>query len=257
MKPVRAALASCALAALLFAERRWPLRRAPLGGERLLTNTAFGVLAALTSTLTETPLVAHATREVQRRRWGLARLRPGPTRTLLGVLWLDYTLYLWHRAAHVQPLLWRLHLPHHLDPALDTTTAWRFHVLELLASAPFRVLQVALVGVPGDALALWRQLLLGSISFHHSNVGLPEWLDRALALAVMTPRLHGIHHSAREEQRSSNWSSGLSVWDRLHGTYLRDGDPTERPIGVDGQAPAPGLRAALCAPLLEPARPGS
>jgi sterol desaturase/sphingolipid hydroxylase (fatty acid hydroxylase superfamily) len=257
MRLLRAAVACSAVAALLVAERRWPLRRTPHGAERLLTNAALGVLAALTSTLSEAPLAALATRAVERRRWGLARLRSGPVRTLLGVLWLDYSLYVWHRAAHVQPLLWRLHLPHHLDPALDTTTAWRFHVLELVASAPFRVLQIAVAGVPGDALALWRQLLLASISFHHSNLCLPAWLDRSLALAVMTPRLHGIHHSARERQRNSNWSSGLTVWDRLHGTYLREGDPAELPIGVEGEAPAPGLRATLRIPLVRATQLGS
>lgn len=90
-------------------------------------NAAAGLLAAVPMLLIETPLVALAVKAVERRRWGLSRWRPSALCTLLGVLWLDYTLYLWHRAAHVQPTLWRLHLPHHLDPVLDTTTAWRFH----------------------------------------------------------------------------------------------------------------------------------
>lgn len=43
----------------------------------------------------------------------------------------------------------------------------------------------------------------------------------------MTPRLHGIHHSMLREERDSNFSSGLSVWDYLHGT-IRTDVPQER-----------------------------
>jgi hypothetical protein len=33
-----------------------------------------------------------------------------------------------------------------------------------------------------------------------------------------TPRMHGIHHSLVPEELCSNWPSGLTLWDRLHGT---------------------------------------
>jgi sterol desaturase/sphingolipid hydroxylase (fatty acid hydroxylase superfamily) len=35
---------------------------------------------------------------------------------------------------------------------------------------------------------------------------------------IVTPRMHGIHHSTVREETDSNWSSGLTVWDWLHGT---------------------------------------
>ena len=46
--------------------------------------------------------------------------------------------------------------------------------------------------------------------------------DRLLGLLVTTPRLHGIHHSAVEAHRHANLSSGLTLWDALHGTLRRD-----------------------------------
>jgi sterol desaturase/sphingolipid hydroxylase (fatty acid hydroxylase superfamily) len=164
---------------------------------------------------------------------------------------MDWTLYLWHRATHVQPQLWRLHRAHHLDPALDTTTAWRFHALELVASVPIRWLQISLAGVPGDALQAWRQLLFFSVAFHHSNLRLPAWLDRSLALLLVTPRVHGIHHSAHAAERNSNWSSGLTLWDRLHGTYWHDVSVASVPIGVEGKLPATGFSHTLLSPLLD------
>jgi sterol desaturase/sphingolipid hydroxylase (fatty acid hydroxylase superfamily) len=108
---------------------------------------------------------------------------------------------------------------------------------------------VASAGVPREAIALWRQLLAASISFHHSNLRLPLALDRYLGVVIMTPRLHRIHHSARASQRDSNWSSGLTLWDHLHGTYRREGDAAEIAVGVEGTPPAVRLASALLAPF--------
>lgn len=237
--------------AFLLAERRWPLRPVDRDARRLRTNAVLGLFGALTEVLVDAPLARWTARRSERRRWGLSRSASGPGRTLAGVLWLDWTLYLWHRATHRHPGLWRLHLPHHLDPAMDVTTAWRFHVAELLASVPFRIAQVASAGVPEEALRLWQRLLVLSISFHHSNLRLPDPVERVLSLVVMTPRLHGIHHSADAELRDSNWSSGLTLWDRLHRTYRTEPRLVIR-LGVEGLPPARELGASLVAPLWEP-----
>jgi len=233
---------------LLLAERRWPLRPRDQDARRLWTNAVFGLLATVTEALLDVPLARWTARGSERRRWGFSRLPGSAWRTLAGVLWLDWTLYLWHRATHRHPGLWRLHLAHHLDPAMDVTTAGRFHVAELLASLPFRAAQVASVGVPEDALRLWQRLLVISISFHHSNLRLPEPMDHALGWVVMTPRLHGIHHSIRPELRDSNWSSGLTLWDRLHRTYRTEPRVVTR-LGVEGVPPARELGRSLSAPL--------
>jgi sterol desaturase/sphingolipid hydroxylase (fatty acid hydroxylase superfamily) len=73
------------------------------------------------------------------------------------------------------------------------------------------------------------------ILFHHSNVRLPIALERKLARLVVTPRLHGIHHSVATDQMNTNWSSGLTVWDWLHGTLLTDVPQHEITIGVAGR----------------------
>jgi fatty acid hydroxylase family protein len=133
---------------------------------------------------------------------------------------------------HRVPFLWRFHRVHHADRDLDVTTALRFHFGEMALSVPFRAAQVALIGVSPRALSIWKAALLASIMFHHSNVRLPARIDRALSRLVMTPRLHGIHHARDPRLRETNWSSGLVVWDTLHGTLLRDApQPT---IGVPG-----------------------
>ena len=49
---------------------------------------------------------------------------------------------------------------------------------------------------------------------------------------MVTPRLHGIHHSVEKDERDSNWSSGLTVWDFLHGTFRNDVPQNDVTIGV-------------------------
>jgi sterol desaturase/sphingolipid hydroxylase (fatty acid hydroxylase superfamily) len=51
---------------------------------------------------------------------------------------------------------------------------------------------------------------------------LPIEFERKLSRLLVTPRLHGIHHSVVQAETDSNWSSGLSIWDRLHGTLQTD-----------------------------------
>ena len=48
---------------------------------------------------------------------------------------------------------------------------------------------------------------------------MPVRLERVLSFIVMAPRLHGTHHEAQREHANSNWSSGFTIWDLLHGTY--------------------------------------
>jgi sterol desaturase/sphingolipid hydroxylase (fatty acid hydroxylase superfamily) len=184
----------------------------------------------------EMPLVRRLATLAERRRWGLVpRLRlPRQLETALAVVLLDYTLYLWHVLTHRVPFLWRFHQVHHLDLDMDASTAVRFHFGELGISVAFRSAQVLVIGTTLRALSLWQELLLVSILFHHSNVRLPLALERRLAMVIMTPRLHGIHHSAASDELSSNWSSGLTLWDWLHGTLRTDVSQDEIRIGVEG-----------------------
>jgi sterol desaturase/sphingolipid hydroxylase (fatty acid hydroxylase superfamily) len=91
---------------------------------------------------------------------------------------------------------------------------------------------VTLIGVSPRALNIWQTALLLSILFHHSNVRLPIETERWLNRLVVTPRMHGIHHSLIREETDANWSSGLSVWDWLHGTLKLNVPQGEIIIGV-------------------------
>ncbi len=229
------ALVLGAFGALVWLERRRPLRAERESKlARSARNLAVAAAGAAAIRLTEAPLAARLTALVERRRWGLLKLVRLPVwfEVAAAVVLLDYTLYLWHVLTHKVPGLWRFHVVHHIDLDLDATTALRFHFAELAVSAPWRAAQIVVIGVSPLGLSVWQTLLLLSILFHHSNARLPVGLERRLNLFVVTPRMHGIHHSSVKEETNSNWSSGLAVWDRLHGTLRLDVPQDEIEIGV-------------------------
>jgi sterol desaturase/sphingolipid hydroxylase (fatty acid hydroxylase superfamily) len=225
------------LLALLAAEARAPLRTAT-GSKavRAARNAAIAAGASLTTVALERPVVGAVARWALRRRFGLLqRVRlPRPLETALAVLVLDYALYGWHVVTHRAPFLWRFHRVHHADVDLDVTTAARFHFGEMALSVPARAAVIAAFGIPPRAFALWQHLLVLSILFHHANVRLPRPVEAALSWIVMTPRLHGLHHARDDALQRTNLSSGLVLWDVLHGT--RRSDLPQRPIGVPSLA---------------------
>lgn len=218
---------------LLVLESRSPARppQASQAGRRA-RNGVLGGLAVAATMLVETPLASRVAAFVERRGWGLIpRLRaPRLVRVALAVAVLDYGMYVWHVALHRVPLLWRMHLVHHTDRECDLSTAFRIHVVDVGLSLGVRVAQIVVVGIDPRAFALWQALFGASVIFHHANVALPKKLDRLLGAVIMTPRRHGIHHLAERAAQHANWSSGLILWDWLHGT-LREGEPNGA-IGV-------------------------
>lgn len=216
-------------------EGRRPLRKERESKlKRTGRNFAVAGLAGVTLQLIEQPVVQPLTAVVQRRGWGLLNLLKLPTwlEVVVAVILMDYTLYLWHVLMHRIPFLWRVHLPHHVDLDLDASTALRFHFGELGIATGWRVLQVTLIGVSPLSLSVWQTFVLLSIVFHHSNVDLPIEVEKRLNRIFVTPRMHGIHHSMVKEETNSNWSSGLTVWDWLHGTLRLNVPQDEITIGV-------------------------
>jgi sterol desaturase/sphingolipid hydroxylase (fatty acid hydroxylase superfamily) len=222
---------------LTILERRRPLRRTVEPGlRRPGRNLAIAAIGSIAVHLAETPIATRAAAMVERRRWGLVkwfRLPPW-LEICAAVVLMDYTLYLWHVLTHRVPALWRFHAVHHIDLDLDASTAVRFHFGELTLSAPWRVAQIVAIGTSPMALSIWQTGLLASILFHHSNLALPLEIERCLSQVIVTPRMHGIHHSGLRGEAESNWSSGLSVWDRLHRTLTLNVAQKDITIGVSG-----------------------
>lgn len=241
-----------AFGVLVWLENRRPLRGSvEFKVTRSVRNLAVAGLAAVALQSVEKPVAAPLTKLVERRKIGLLKIARLPKflETVLAVALMDYTLYVWHVLTHKIPFLWRFHLVHHIDLDLDASTAIRFHFAEMTISAAWRAAQILVIGVSPASFAWWQLFLFPSILFHHSNVCLPADFERKLRRFVVTPRLHGIHHSTVREEADSNWSSGLTVWDWLHGTLKTDVAQNEIVVGVPGYQNADEVKLARILPL--------
>ena len=111
-----------------------------------------------------------------------------------------------------------MHNVHHIDPDLDVSTAFCFHFGEVALSALFRAAQVLVIGPSLLAFAVYEVAFQTHTLFHHSDWRLHSGLERALCRVIVTPRMHGIHHSAIREENRSNFGVVFSFWDAVHRT---------------------------------------
>lgn len=211
-----AALAFFGTAESLFALRRRTRSR----WRRWAVNLSIGALGAGLVSVAIYPAVLAVAARTAGDGWGLLGWLEAPRALELALAFLlqDYVLYAWHRLNHVVPFLWRFHSAHHADLDMDVSTGARFHFGELILSVVYRVSEIVLFGLDPAAVALYDGIALACVLFHHSNLRLPERLDGGLARLLVTPRMHGIHHSVVEAETRSNFSTVFSFWDRLHRT---------------------------------------
>jgi sterol desaturase/sphingolipid hydroxylase (fatty acid hydroxylase superfamily) len=141
---------------------------------------------------------------------------------LIAFVFLDFAIWASHVASHKIPILWRVHRMHHADTSIDVTTALRFHPVEILLSMLFKVALIVLLGAPAIAVIIFEIVLNGCAMFNHSNLKLPEPVDRVLRMFIVTPDMHRIHHSSEQPETDSNYGFNLSIWDRLFSTYTHE-----------------------------------
>ena len=226
---------------MLLAESLAPLRPSVESKvRRVIRNLTLGGVSLAVTPWLQALLLQPTAAWIARDRIGLLQAVQWPRwlETVIAIVLLDYTLWWWHWATHRVPFLWRFHLVHHADRDLDASTALRFHFGELALSVPVRAVQMLLIGVDPYTLWLWQTIVFASILFHHSNLRLPIAVERVLVRLIVTPRMHGIHHSNRRDETDSNWSNLLSVWDTVHRTMRLDVPQSEVTIGVPAYSAA-------------------
>jgi sterol desaturase/sphingolipid hydroxylase (fatty acid hydroxylase superfamily) len=138
---------------------------------------------------------------------------------ILGVLILDFAIYVQHIMFHAVPLFWRLHMVHHSDMDYDVTTGIRFHPIEIILSMGIKIAVVFLIGSLPLSIPIFEVLLNGTSMFNHGNVRYPQSIDRWLRLLVVTPEMHRVHHSTIRWETNCNFGFNFPWWDRLFGTY--------------------------------------
>jgi len=222
------------LAALLFAQWRWPARGDGRPARRQLINLGMAVIGTAVLRIGFPVLAVAWAAQVQGGGLFGWLAWPAWVEIIVAVLLLDVAIYWQHRLMHAVPLLWRLHRVHHCDTAFDVTTGVRFHPLEIALSMGFKLALISLLGPHPAAVLVFEVLLSLGALFTHTDIALPQALDRRLRWVFVTPSMHRIHHSTRRVETDSNYGFHLSLWDRLFRSYTVAPAEDERrmPIGL-------------------------
>ena len=140
----------------------------------------------------------------------------------IGVVLLDFIgAYLPHLIEHKVKPLWMIHLVHHTDHKVDTTTANRHHPLESFIRFFFTLFGVFIIGTPIGLVMLYQTLSVIATQFSHANIKLPKKVDNALSYVLVSPDMHKVHHHYVLPYTDSNYGNIFSIWDRLFGTFKK------------------------------------
>lgn len=161
---------------------------------------------------------------VEQKHLGFANLLELPfwLKVLITFILLDLTIYFQHAMFHVLPVMWRFHRVHHSDLDCDVTTGLRFHPVEILFSILIKFITIVALGAPVLTVILFEAALNLMSMFTHSNIHLNNTFERMLRWFVVTPDMHRVHHSTRENETNSNFGFNISLWDRIFATYMAE-----------------------------------
>jgi sterol desaturase/sphingolipid hydroxylase (fatty acid hydroxylase superfamily) len=150
---------------------------------------------------------------------GLLHWVPHPVlQSVLALVLLDLTLYAWHRANHSFDRLWMFHKVHHCDLAVNASTAFRLHFVEVVFTTVVKAGFVVATGVQAATLLANEALITLLVMFHHANIRFKG--ERLLGWLLIVPSMHRVHHSALRKEHDNNYGAAFSIWDRLFGTFL-------------------------------------
>lgn len=202
-------------------------------------------------------LIVKAADWTSRTQFGLLYLLTLPTwaHAIIALLMMDFIgAYLIHLVQHKIAWMWHFHKIHHIDTAVDTTTALRHHPVESI----FRVLAlftaIITMGVPIWMVMAYQTISVFMSQFNHANIHLPKWLDNALSWIIVSPDMHKVHHSHYQPETDTNYANIFSIWDRLFGTFKKVKDTTTLVYGLDEyrEDKYEGIGALLKAPFDKP-----
>ncbi len=169
------------------AGRRWRNH-----GALLVVGAVISALLIRVSPVVLAVMVANSRFGLLNKTW-----MPWLLRCALAVVLLDLLQYWIHWGFHHFPWLWRVHQVHHSDPDYDVSTAARFHPVELLWSTGIHLGGVALLAPPPEAVVV-AGLVTVILNFSaHANASFPDWTEKIVRRAFITPDLHRIHHFFR------------------------------------------------------------
>jgi sterol desaturase/sphingolipid hydroxylase (fatty acid hydroxylase superfamily) len=200
--------------------------------QRVAANIALGILNILVTSVTTTVLLAWVW---QQSLWqGIFHGIHSPILVfVLSFFCLDAYMYGWHRFVHSTAWGWRFHQVHHSDWAMNVSTTYRFHPVEVILSNIPKIILIGFLGIPPICVVVYETLYAVQLIFEHSNWKLDRRIDRVLSYFIVTPNYHRLHHSKLLEHSDSNYASFLTIWDWIGRSQAYPEAPEAIHLGVD------------------------
>ena len=141
---------------------------------------------------------------------------------ILTIIIFDMLIYWQHRLFHIIDPLWKLHKVHHSDSEMDVSTGFRFHPIEIVLSAGYKIVFLMLLSPRVETFVIYEIMLNTMAMFNHSNLAIPKNIDKILRWFIVTPAMHYPHHDTSNRLMNMNYGNTLSIWDRLFNSYTDD-----------------------------------
>lgn len=145
---------------------------------------------------------------------------PDVIKVILSIFLLDFGSYCFHNLQHKIPILWRFHRVHHSDLYLNTSSALRFHPLDvILSQGIFFCIWIPIIGVPISAFIIYGTIAICFVVMQHTNLKFPAWIEKYDRYVFSTPGWHKIHHANEQKFTDSHYGDVFTFWDRIFGTW--------------------------------------
>jgi sterol desaturase/sphingolipid hydroxylase (fatty acid hydroxylase superfamily) len=129
---------------------------------------------------------------------------------------LDLAGYWLHRLQHVTNFFWNGHIVHHSSEEFNLACALRQSISSIIKTFAIFLLPAALLGVPGQVIAVVAPLhLFAQFWYHTQHINKMGFLEKI----IVTPSHHRVHHAINPEYIDKNYGQIFIFWDKLFGTY--------------------------------------
>jgi len=148
---------------------------------------------------------------------------------LVAFIVLDFSGYWVHRIAHQYNFFWNNHIIHHSSEEFNLACALRQSISVFVRIFTFLLLPAALLGVPGQVIAVVAPIqLFAQFWYHTQHIGKMGILEYIL----VTPSHHRVHHAINPEYLDKNYSQIFIWWDKWFGTFQPELDHIPPVYGI-------------------------
>ncbi len=151
--------------------------------------------------------------------WAVVQVQASWSWYLIAFITLDFSGYWVHRIAHEYNFFWNNHIIHHSSEEFNLACALRQSISVLVRIFTFLLLPAAILGVPGEVIAVVAPLhLFSQFWYHTQHIEKMGWLEKI----IVTPSHHRVHHAINPQYLDKNYGQIFIFWDKWFGTFQQE-----------------------------------